>query len=46
MVLNMGLVDWKSSALTTTTIEKMYVKCKCPAFINIEPTLCYKVAIE
>ena len=46
VVLNPGLLDWKSSALTTTIIGKTYVKCKCRHFINIKQTLRYKVAIE
>ena len=45
-VLNLGLLDWESSTLTTTVIGKRYVKCKCPVFINTEQTLHCKVAIE
>ena len=45
-VLNSGFVDWESSALTNAIIGKRYVKCNCPVFLNIKPTLHYKVAIE
>ena len=45
LVLNLGLLDWETSILTTTIIWKKYVKCKCPVFIHIKQTLHYKVAI-
>ena len=45
-VLNPGLLDWESSALIATIINKTYVICKCPVFIHIKQTLYYKVAIE
>ena len=37
-VLNRGLLDWESSALTITIIEKTYDKCKYSVFINIKQT--------
>ena len=46
MVLNWGLLNWESSALTITIIGKTYVKCKCRVFTSIKQTLHYKVAIE
>ena len=46
VVLNPGLLDWESSALTTTMTGKRYVKCKCLVLINFKQTLHYKIAIE
>ena len=31
-VLNLGLLDWESSTLTTQVIGKRYVRCKDPVF--------------
>ena len=45
-VLNLGLLYWEFSTLTTTVIGKRYVKCKCTVFINIKQTFHYKIAIE
>ena len=38
VVLNLGLLDWETSTLTTMIIWKRFVKCKCPVFINIKQT--------
>ena len=44
-VLNLGLLDWESSTLTTAVIGRRYVKYKRLVLINIKQTLHYKVAI-
>ena len=46
VLLNLGILDWETSILTTTIIGQSYVKCKFPVFINLKETLHYKVVVK